>query len=434
MRKTVSLCLAVIMLFSTLITANAVQTNQEQSQDDTVTYYFLAPDNYFKLDAGAANTDVGCYYWDAGGNGDWPGQAAVAAPEVHPNAFKISVPGNDDVATIIFNAFVDVGSPADPALAAVAHQTENINVEAQNYDGYIYVLAQDKNHQSVNEFSGAVTTSGDWFTLDEFRSSDNYKTYGFDKETMYHEGDIVTVDFMLGGVDSVGSLSARIDYSTDYLEKVSVSKKEVQNSKVVYNDTVAGQISVGAVFDPYGETHDYADEKISIVTAKFKALKDFNEEDLGLSKFVTILVQVTDNGQRTTVLAKKSESETVYTDMKISVECTHNADTDTDTNSDSDSDFDSDSDTEPNSDTDTDKEVTPTPIKKLKVGDIDNDSKITSGDSLMVLRHSVKLDTLSPEQQEAADVNKDNKIDSSDALYILRKSVKYSDEGTYFED
>ena len=61
-------------------------------------------------------------------------------------------------------------------------------------------------------------------------------------------------------------------------------------------------------------------------------------------------------------------------------------------------------------------------------GDVDNDGKTTSADSLSVLRNSVNLEIFSETQKAIADVDKDGKITSSDALSILRYSVGLSPE------
>ena len=108
-------------------------------------------------------------------------------------------------------------------------------------------------------------------------------------------------------------------------------------------------------------------------------------------------------------------------------------DTDTDTESEIDIDTDTDSDSDTNTDTDTDTHTdpdnTPVPTKNLYFGNIDGDEKITSADSLMVLRASVGLEQLTDEQRYFADVNGNGKIDSADSLAILRFSVGLVDEG-----
>ena len=69
------------------------------------------------------------------------------------------------------------------------------------------------------------------------------------------------------------------------------------------------------------------------------------------------------------------------------------------------------------------KNSTPSEDKKI-YGDVDGDGKITSADSLMILRASVNLVTLTAEQKKLADVDEDNSITSADALEVLRTSVK----------
>lgn len=61
-----------------------------------------------------------------------------------------------------------------------------------------------------------------------------------------------------------------------------------------------------------------------------------------------------------------------------------------------------------------------------KYGDLDGDNKITSADSLLILRASVKLEKLNSKQTKLADVNMDGKIDSVDSLEVLRYSVGIS--------
>ncbi len=56
-------------------------------------------------------------------------------------------------------------------------------------------------------------------------------------------------------------------------------------------------------------------------------------------------------------------------------------------------------------------------------GDIDNDGKITSADSLLILRQSVNLENFDDIHKELADVDGDGVITSADALEVLRYSV-----------
>ena len=314
-KKVISILLSAAMLVAIFCVGFGALS---ASADDNVTYYFLAPDNYFKTEAGASNTNVGYYFWEAGGNGAWPGQAATPAPEVHPNAFKISVPNNDNVATIIFNAFVDAGNEGDPnhdELAKVAHQTADINVEDEDYDGYIYVLAQDAAHTSTNDHSGVVKSSGNWFKLDEFKTSYNYGTYGFADATntpdtpnpsnpstkKYAAGDIVTVTYNVKDLAGLGAANSIISYNKDVLA-VDDSAFEFRGNKRWYeagkvavtlaiNDTDAGiEIGLNPSDPEYGAE---AKDESTIVTIQFKALKDFDEDDANIQLTTDKLIDLT---------------------------------------------------------------------------------------------------------------------------------------------
>ena len=57
------------------------------------------------------------------------------------------------------------------------------------------------------------------------------------------------------------------------------------------------------------------------------------------------------------------------------------------------------------------------------IGDMDGDGKITSADSLLILRQSVSLENFTDEQLLLADVDGDDSITSADALEVLRFSV-----------
>jgi len=59
----------------------------------------------------------------------------------------------------------------------------------------------------------------------------------------------------------------------------------------------------------------------------------------------------------------------------------------------------------------------------LIIGDLDGDEKITSADSLIILRMSVSLEPTTKENKPLADVDDDGKVTSADALEVLRASV-----------
>ena len=66
---------------------------------------------------------------------------------------------------------------------------------------------------------------------------------------------------------------------------------------------------------------------------------------------------------------------------------------------------------------------TPKPSAPAFYGDMDGDGTITSGDALNILRASVQLNDLTPEQFKLADIDNDGTLTSSDALSVLRASV-----------
>lgn len=67
------------------------------------------------------------------------------------------------------------------------------------------------------------------------------------------------------------------------------------------------------------------------------------------------------------------------------------------------------------------------------VGDLDDDGKITSADSLQILRQSVNLEHFDDVHKGLADVDNDGSITSADALEVLRYSVSLPTNGSIGE-
>lgn len=59
-----------------------------------------------------------------------------------------------------------------------------------------------------------------------------------------------------------------------------------------------------------------------------------------------------------------------------------------------------------------------------KLGDVNEDEKITTSDALLVLQHAAQLTELEGTQALSADVNADGKITTSDALRILQYAAE----------
>lgn len=60
------------------------------------------------------------------------------------------------------------------------------------------------------------------------------------------------------------------------------------------------------------------------------------------------------------------------------------------------------------------------PPQQIKLGDVDNDGKITITDALLIFKHKSGEKTLSADGQKAADTNKNGTVDISDALLIFK--------------
>ena len=64
----------------------------------------------------------------------------------------------------------------------------------------------------------------------------------------------------------------------------------------------------------------------------------------------------------------------------------------------------------------------------IELTDNDGDGNITANDALMILRASVGMETLTPEQSALADVDGDGSVTANDALAVLRYSIGFIDE------
>ncbi len=304
-KKVISVLLSVAIVATMLCVGVGMLT----ASADTVTYYFLAPDSYL-----TTNGTVGIYYWQPKEPAPWPGVEMTKAEDVGHNVFAATVGDNDETETIIFNAFVDAGNPADPALAAVAHQTVNIDVNGdashENFYGMIYVLANDDAHKSVNELSGAVTGSGAWFSIDpasdEYykNSKEFYGSYGFPEENPedaakeVHKDDTVKVSLTLGGVEKAGTLTSYIKFDSSLL-KYTGNKSTTADGQLLVNDTFAEEddlkdtLVVGAVFDAEG-TDAYAGAPAEVYTFDFTALANTTLADVkaAVSQFAEEITKI----------------------------------------------------------------------------------------------------------------------------------------------
>jgi len=356
-KKVISILLSAAMLVAMFCVGfGAVSA----SADGEATYYFLAPDNYFKIEAGAANTDVGYYYWSPAENAPWPGEKMTPAPDVHPNAFKVTMPDSDTVAALVFNAYVDAGTPQDPVLAAVAHQTKDVYLDLDDYNNMIFVL--DLNNMTESPLSGALSAGGDFFSLDSFKDSENYKTYKFDEtpdpvptptpdtdpdtdpdpvptpvKAAYKEGDAITVEYKVGDVVGLGAISSVIAYDHDALELDTEAFEDKRGNKIWYeknadgltvalNNTENGiEIGINTTDPEFGT--DVTDH--SVLTFVFKAKKDI-EKIADVLSLNTTTFKLIDGGATVDAMDKAPSTVSIAV-SEPTVDPTPDTDTDTTT-------------------------------------------------------------------------------------------------------
>jgi len=386
-KKVISIVLSAAMLVAMLCVGVGAVT---ASADDTYTYYFLAADNFFKPEAGASNSSVGVYWWQPSEVAPWPGIEMTAAPEVGENVFKIEGV-SPDTTTVIFNAFVDAGNPADPKLAAVAHQTININTEGydadcpyddtvatDNFNNWIYVL--DRNDITVNEYSGAQTTGGAWFTLDNYKDNEQYYgSYGFGADTTsdtdaapaesdadtaakkYHAGDTVTATVEFGGITcngeagKIGAYNYDVNYNADVLKYESCEQKTTGGMPLA-NGATAGVVKLGNMAAT-GLDQDFTGAKAPVAVLTFTVTAD--TDDLGITGACTSLSGMSQDGSATEKLVGVDNPDDPYSHLVVDVTCPHETESDTDTTAPVESDTDttapveSDTDTTVKPDTDT---------------------------------------------------------------------------------
>ena len=161
------------------------------------TYYFLAPESWFKKDKGALNEDIGFYAWTAGENSTenakYPGVKMTLAPEIGENVFKIEM-DEPRFEQGVFSDYVDFdpSAPTEQTYASTVvffdgymagDCSYDSTLTCDSFDGWIYVLDL-YTPTTLAEYTGLVTCPGEWFTLDDYKNhKDYYGTYPEYKET-----------------------------------------------------------------------------------------------------------------------------------------------------------------------------------------------------------------------------------------------------------
>ena len=424
LRKTMSAVLSAIMLMSTMTgftSAEKIRTPDTSSSPDTYTYYFLAPDNYFKTSAGAANSSVGVYWWESDEPAAWPGVEMTPAFDIGNNVFKIEGV-TKEATSIIFNSFVDAGVSADPSVLEKDYQTIDINTEGyddeyecpydlsvhtDNFNGWIYVLDNDWNSY-LAEFNGNLPVGGAWFMLDDYKNYDDYYgTYGFEStpeksdgdNDVYNAGDIVEAAVGFGNIPDgyIGSYNYEITYNTDALEPLfddtgSLCCESYSSSwYFVANPDDPGSVKL-ALAEPNGFRQDTGGAPVDIASVKFKVKK--TTTDLVIEGHCYSLIIITYDDIQMSLLNSSSDNEDIYSSLRVRKISSAKTPDD--------------------------------PIEISNIGDLDNDGQITSADALDALRISVGIVEKTPENMALADVDSDGYVTANDALNIIRFSVGLS--------
>ena len=328
-KKVISILLSGAMLSTALCAGVGAVT---ASADETYTYYFLAPDNYFKPEAGAANESVGAYWWEPSEPASWPGVEISPAFDIGENVFKIEGV-SPETTNIIFNAFVDPGSPYDPEIITMAHQTVNINTEGyeedeayegcpacDNFNGMIYVLDMHCNDY-LAEYSGQQVYSGAWFTLDSYKDNQQfYGSYEFGKtvekptprdtdtittpepeNAKYRRGDKVTAVVTFGGLEINGAPAKLAAYNYDIIynsavaDVVSCTDKTTGGS-FVYNTGIENEVKL-ALMATYGVNEDFSGENAPAAVVVFEVTRNTDSLDIrgGCSSLSVVSMDAVDS-------------------------------------------------------------------------------------------------------------------------------------------
>ena len=309
-----------------------------------MTYYFLAPDNYFNTEKGAANDKVGAYWWQPEQPADWPGIEMTAAPEVGENVFKVEGM-SADTANIIFNSF-----PSDADADDQKHQTTDINTEGydadcpyddsivtDNFDGWIYVLSMAD--VGEGDFSGAVTTGGAWFKLSDYKNYDEYygsyfnqpepedptKPKGSAAGTIaYKAGEEFDFTIKFGNIKEgkIAAFNYDIYYDPEFVEPVLNEKGKIvkedftqadEAPMLVINTGNEGSVQIGFTAQD-GIDNDVSGDPVDLFKFKFKVKKDASKLGItGVCKNLSLIV----DGTQQALLGPSTETEDTFSSFDV---------------------------------------------------------------------------------------------------------------------
>ena len=314
------------------------------SAQNSCTYYFLAPDSWFKTEAGADNELVGAYWWEPSEFEPWPGVTLAEAPEIGRNVFKLENM-SPETTNIIFSSFFE-SDDGD----AQRCQTKNINTEGyteneayegcpvcDSFDGMIYVLDM-KSPDTRSEYSETKMFDGAWFTLDTYKENKTYYgSYGFDdstdseyvpSNTKYHKGDLIAAVMTVGGLTldgepaKLGAYNYDITFDPQTVKCVACADMTTGGS-FIYNDGYQNAVLL-CNMAALGVDGDFSGDKAPAAAVLLKVTADTN--DLRIAGECTSLSEVSMDGSKMKTLVGVNNPEDRYTELVLDTDIDKYAD------------------------------------------------------------------------------------------------------------
>lgn len=263
-----------------------VVNSDPEIQVGTKRYYFYMPKDWYNekndnydgesLDSCAA----GIYWWSTSYNSEdykgdnaqgWPGFLILnnLADEGFPNIFYADVP--EDAGTIIFDNTVDGGQ--DETAPGWGYNAQTVDVKTQytsaddDYYGFYESLESTDNmiyvvnplDTTVNEFSGATTTRGDWFY---YYGEGKYGPDPVEGDRVFTNGDFPSNLI----IDCTGTTL----YPNDKTDKSVTIKTNAPADEL----QVQSLIKVGTTSDENGVETDKYDNNPALSIGEIKAIED----------------------------------------------------------------------------------------------------------------------------------------------------------------
>lgn len=392
-------------------------------QENSYTYYFLAPDEYIGSDG-----SVGAYWWTPEETAEYPGVEMKRESDIGENVFSVEVPST--TTAITFNAYI---TPESNNSSDYDHyDTVNIDLSGykkgsdadnggcpyndeigtDNFDGWIFVI--NHNDPIKDLLPNYHVDQGAWFTLEDYKGSDYYKSYQFnddkskqeknsDTNTYYFLAPKFWIDTAQGAEnENVGVFYWEPEEVADFPGVImtpapeigeNIFKAEVpkETATIIFNDGYSYETS-----DPRYKNTITESQIVSCEGYEYDCPYDINLNCDNFDGWIFVLnfdqttehqmVKMKCNGAWFKLDDYKNYDEYYgsYPERKGSSEDAH------------------------------------------AIGDIDGDGTVTSNDALDVLRISVNPDSANAEIKELADVDGDGEVTANDALEILRSSVGLS--------